>query len=165
MESSVGNSQDAINKAENFDELYVILDQIKELQGTKKTYTASELKDIIEQVRGGVMDSVHVTRAGGLRGKVEKLLNIKDINLADNDGFFAFKGDPVACDVLERVSLEYLKTQDKAYFDREYTGELDDGGFLIRKDGGKPLEKPSMNIGGGKAMQWVIEKVKAELNQ
>ena len=167
IESFDGSKQQkntTISEAKDFDELYEILNQIGELRGTKKSYTTPELKDIIERVREGILDPEYVTRTSGLRGKVEELLNIKSGESSD-DNFNAFYNDPVAADTLERVSLEYLKTQDEVYFYGQYTGELDSDGFLIRKDGRKPLEKPSMNISEGKAMQWVIEKVKAELNQ
>jgi hypothetical protein len=80
------------------------------------------------------------------------------------DSFESLYKDPVAKDILEKVSLEYLQTQDKEYFDREFTGELDTEGYLIKKDGSNSNTTPSMNI-TGKGMQWVMEKVKAELGQ
>jgi hypothetical protein len=80
-------------------------------------------------------------------------------------GFEQFDNNPEAKEILEKVSLEYLTIQDKEYFDREFTGELDSEGYLIPKDGSFAGTKPSMNIGGGQAMQWVIERVKAELDK
>lgn len=82
----------------------------------------------------------------------------------ESDSFESFYKDPVAKNTLEKVALEYLRTQDRVYFDREFTGELDSEGYLIRRDGGKPTTKPSMNI-TGKGIKLVIEKVKSELGQ
>lgn len=162
IKESQEKRNEAISGAKNFDELYGILHQFKDLHGSKKNYSAAELVDIIEEVRKGEKDSTFITRAGGLRAKVEELLGA---NSQDKDSFEQFHNDSVASEILEKVSLEYLRTQDRDFLNSQYTGELDPDGFLIRKDGGKPLEKPSMNIGGGKAMQWVIERVKAELGR
>ncbi len=65
-------------------------------------------------------------------------------------------------EMLEERSLEFLKTQDREYFEREFTGELDKEGYLIRKDGGRPNTKPSQNIGGGKALEQVLGLTKGD---
>lgn len=66
-------------------------------------------------------------------------------------------------DILQEAALEYLKTEDKEYFEREFSGELDNEGYLLKKDGSNSNTKPSMNIGGGKAMEAVLEKTKERL--
>ena len=71
--------------------------------------------------------------------------------------------DPVAGPIVEKKALEYLQTEDAEYFNREFSGEMDDDGYLFKKDGTTSNTKPSQNIGGGLAMQKVMEMVKAEL--
>ncbi len=73
--------------------------------------------------------------------------------------------DPVARPIVEQKALEYLKSEDSEYFNREFSGELDNEGYLFKKDGTTSNTKPSQNIGGGLAMEKVMEMVKAELNK
>jgi hypothetical protein len=70
--------------------------------------------------------------------------------------------DPVAAEVLQKKALEYLKTQDKEWFDREYTGELTPDGFLIPKVEGAVGTKPFQSVSGD-GFLWVIEQTKKEL--
>jgi hypothetical protein len=79
-------------------------------------------------------------------------------------GFDELAADPVSGPVLQQKALEYLKTQDKDFFEREYTGELDSDGYMIPKNGELATIKPGMSI-TGKGMQWVADRVKEELNQ
>ena len=79
--------------------------------------------------------------------------------------FSQLEADPIAGPILQGKALEYLKTQDAEYFEREFTGELDSEGYLDAKKGGSSNTKPSQNIGGGKAMQWVIDETKAALRK
>jgi hypothetical protein len=69
--------------------------------------------------------------------------------------------NPVTEEVLQRKALEFLKTKDKKWFEREYTGELDAGGYLIDKKG-KALTKPWQNIGSMGYVE-IIQEVKREL--
>lgn len=71
--------------------------------------------------------------------------------------------DPVAAQIVEQKSFEYLRNEESDHFDREFSGELDNEGYLLKKDGTNSNTKPSQNIGGGIAMQKVMDMVKAEL--
>lgn len=71
--------------------------------------------------------------------------------------------DPVAGPLLEQEALSVLRKQDSQYFDKEYTGELDEAGYLIRKDGDTPITKPIQNISGGLLMQQVLENTQKRL--
>jgi hypothetical protein len=66
-----------IKKAKNLNELYSTLNRIGGLTGSKRSYSANELGEIIEQVRMGRTSINDVTRSGGLRRKVRSLLNIQ----------------------------------------------------------------------------------------
>lgn len=70
--------------------------------------------------------------------------------------------DPVAKPILEEESLRYLQTEDAEWFNREFSGELDSEGYLLKKDGTNSNTKPSQNITGG--MQKVVEATRARLN-
>ena len=70
--------------------------------------------------------------------------------------------DPVASEVLQKKALEYLKTQDKEWFDREFTGEITEDGYLVDRKG-VANTKPFQSIGGGDSFIWVIENTKREL--
>lgn len=73
--------------------------------------------------------------------------------------------DPVARPIVEQKALEYLQSEDAEYFNREFSGELDEEGYLYKKDGTTSNTKPSQNIGGGLAMERVMEMVRAELRK
>lgn len=66
-----------IEGSESFVELFVALDHAfpNGLQGAEKNYEVSELKKLINKVRSGKFFISHITRAGGLREKVNELLN------------------------------------------------------------------------------------------
>ena len=70
--------------------------------------------------------------------------------------------DPVASKILQKKALEYLKTQDMEWFDREFTGEMTEDGYLVDKKGAANT-KPFQSIGGGDSFIWVIENTKKEL--
>ncbi len=58
--------------------------------------------------------------------------------------------------ILQQEALRYLKTKDKDKFYKEFTGELDSEGFLIRKDGKTATRlKPSVLI----QSKWALEEV------
>ena len=77
--------------------------------------------------------------------------------------FSGLEGDPARESLLQQKALEYLKTEDAEYFNREFSGELDEEGYLYKKDGTTSNTKPSQNIGGGLAMEKVMQMVRAEL--
>lgn len=76
--------------------------------------------------------------------------------------FEQLEGDPEYSLVLQEAALEYLQTEDSEYFERDFTGELDSDGYLIRKDGKNSNTKPSQNI-GPKGMEYVAERTKEKL--
>ena len=73
----------------------------------------------------------------------------------------ALRNDPDGNRALEAAALEYLQTEDQEYFDREFTGELDEDGYLVNKDGTSSNTRPSQNITGG--LNRVIEMAKEKL--
>ena len=75
--------------------------------------------------------------------------------------------DPIAGPILQEVALEFLRTHDKEYFEREFTGELDRRGYLIPKfDANFPRQKPSQNISGGqKAVAEVVRLTNERLKE
>ena len=80
--------------------------------------------------------------------------------------FDELEKDPVAGPILQQKVLEYLEQPgNSTYFNEDFSGELDDKGYLLKKDGTSSNTKPSQNIGGGLAMEKVIEMVRAELQQ
>jgi len=66
----------------------------------------------------------------------------------DSMDFAQLEADSIAGPILQEVSLYWLKTYDKEYFDREFTGELDSEGYLKSKSGGSSNTKPSQTIQG-----------------
>src|SRR5664279_4553547 len=62
--------------------------------------------------------------------------------------FHQLETDPITGPVLQQVALEYLKTHDKDWFYRKFTGELDNKGFLIATRERYEGLKPSNNIAG-----------------
>ena len=79
--------------------------------------------------------------------------------------FDALANDPVAGPILEQKALEFLQTDDAEYFNREYSGEMDEEGYLLKRDGTNSNTKPSQNIGGGIAMQKEMDMVKLEFQR
>lgn len=72
------------------------------------------------------------------------------------------ESDPVARPILQEKALEYLKTEDKQWFQREFTGELTKDGYLIGKNGSANT-LPSQAIGGGIAMEKVLRMTREAL--
>ncbi len=70
------------------------------------------------------------------------------------------ESDPKYLGALDQAALEFLTTEDAKYFNEHFTGELDNAGYLIRKDGGKPINTPSMCIGGGEPMERTAKRAK-----
>jgi len=65
----------SISSAKNFTELFEIIESNGGLQGSKKFYEASELKEIINLVRKEKINSNLITRTEGLRDQVEYLID------------------------------------------------------------------------------------------
>ncbi len=64
----------------SFEELNKALDDLGEIQGSKKLYSTKELKEIIKDIRIGKKTLSHVTREGGLRRVVRKLISLEKKN-------------------------------------------------------------------------------------
>jgi len=79
----------------------------------------------------------------------------------ENMNFEELRKDSVAGPILEKNALEILQTKDKEYFNREFTGELDEQGYLVRKSDGRALTKPSQNI--ERYREDVVEMTRTEL--
>lgn len=86
-------------------------------------------------------------------------------NNYDTMSFSDLEQDPMAGPILQQKALEVLKTDDKEWFDSEYTGELDERGYLVKKNETGASTMPSMNISGGKVMEKVLELTRAELKK
>ena len=68
-----------ISGSQNFSELYQALEQAGGLQGTQQFYQASEIKNIIDRVRKGELDTSYITRTGGLRSRVEDIMKLEEL--------------------------------------------------------------------------------------
>ncbi len=68
-----------ISRAQNFSELYQALEQEGGLQGTQQFYQASEIKNIIDRVRKGELDTSYITRTGGLRSRVDDIMKLEEL--------------------------------------------------------------------------------------
>jgi len=79
----------------------------------------------------------------------------------ENMSFEDLESNPEYSPILQEQALNYLKTEDEEYFNREFTGELDDEGYLIRKSG-KAITKPSMAFGPA-GMDKVLSATKKEI--
>ena len=77
--------------------------------------------------------------------------------------FQELEADEQAGPILQEVALQYLKEKDREFFDREFTGEIDQDGFLVAKKGGTENTKPSQNITG--VMEWVTTRTKERLSE
>lgn len=68
--------EDAIQKTNNFSDLFGAIHQIGNISGTGEDYDPDKIIDYIERVRRGEMDIRYITRAYGLREKVRELAGI-----------------------------------------------------------------------------------------
>ena len=68
-----------ISGAQTFAELYQALEQAGGLQGAQQFYQASEIKNIIDRVRKGELDTSYITRTGGLRSRVEDIMKLEEL--------------------------------------------------------------------------------------
>ena len=87
--------------------------------------------------------------------------SFEQTNSLDTD-IARMENDPAWEALVQKKSLEYLQTADQEYFSNEFTGELDEAGYLIKKDGTSSNAKPFQNIGGGAALEQVIAAAKEE---
>lgn len=65
----------AVAGALTFDALYEVLEGFESVPGGHREYTAQELAERIEQVRGGRMDMSMITNTYGIRDKVQELVH------------------------------------------------------------------------------------------
>ena len=70
-----------LEHVQSFDELYQSIRQMKEIEGTLKTYTPDQLILIIERVRHGHRPIEFITRSYDIRDAVERLLQNDKIYL------------------------------------------------------------------------------------
>jgi|GEM_PF-1047210 hypothetical protein len=68
-----------IDGAQSFAELYQAIEQVGGLQGSQQFYQPSELRNIIERVRKGELDTSYITRTGGLRSRVEDIFRLEEL--------------------------------------------------------------------------------------
>lgn len=68
-----------ISGAQTFAELYQAIEQTGGLQGSQQFYQPLELKNIIERVRKGELDTSYITRTGGLRSRVEDIIKLEEL--------------------------------------------------------------------------------------
>jgi len=71
--------QGTINGAQSFAELYQTIEQAGGLQGSQQFYQPAELRNIIERVRKGELDTSYITATGGLRSRVEDIIRIEKL--------------------------------------------------------------------------------------
>jgi len=67
------------DEARSFDELYTLIDHMGGVQGSQEFYEPEPLKDLISKVETGKLSIEHITRAKGLRDKVEDLIEISKL--------------------------------------------------------------------------------------
>jgi len=63
-----------LDEAKNFEELYEVLKPVGTLIGSNGVFSSDKLISLIEDVRAGKEDVLVITRTGGLREKVQSLL-------------------------------------------------------------------------------------------
>lgn len=73
----VGSALPTIEEAFDFIDLSATLDTLGEIKGSSKTYNAEELKRLINRVRTGELSLDYLTRAQGLREKVQELIGLE----------------------------------------------------------------------------------------
>jgi hypothetical protein len=94
--NTVENSseKDSNQEIATFDQLYVRINEIGGLQGSKKFYTAEELIGLIEGVRRGEYQISVITSTQGLNDLVSDLL-AKEANDRNKDNLFInYRKDP-----------------------------------------------------------------------
>lgn len=112
-EREVGiEKKENINKANNFSELYKILEEIGGLQSSDIFYDSNDLIDRIEKVREGKFGINVITRTEGLRKKVEELLSKENV-----DGKFTFENIEKALQRGEKIKVKVKRRK----------GQIEDG--------------------------------------
>ena len=76
-DSETRDKYEAISKAQSFEELLTVIDQLGSIEGSRgKLYTAEKLKEKINLVRDGAGIFLEgITKTGGLKSKVMELLS------------------------------------------------------------------------------------------
>ena len=67
------------SEAKDFTQLYRTIEASGGLKGSDKFYEVNELKEIINEVRHGILSLDHVTQTEGLRKRVAELLEIEEM--------------------------------------------------------------------------------------
>lgn len=67
--------EEKVERATSFEELFKVIQEIKEIKGESGIYTADYVIKRIEQIRHGHRDITFVTRGMGIRDKVSLLLS------------------------------------------------------------------------------------------
>jgi len=65
--------EEGISKAKNFEDLIKVIEKSGGIEGSRDFWSIEELKGFIDLARNGV-DTIYITRTGGLRKKVEELI-------------------------------------------------------------------------------------------
>lgn len=78
MPNMENSPEKLIADATTFEELYAVIDQIGDIQGSSQAYTPEELKKIISDVQSYPILIKNVTNTHGLRKKVMELMDQKD---------------------------------------------------------------------------------------
>lgn len=73
MQADIDNEA-LIKGVSSFDELYVAINKVGSFQGSRFTYSADAIREIVDSVRSGASSSTEITRAYGLREVAERLL-------------------------------------------------------------------------------------------
>lgn len=66
--------EEKIRRCGTFEELYTVLDEVGSITTSLRTYTADEIKTIINEVRRGLRAFTFITKTYNLREKVKMLL-------------------------------------------------------------------------------------------
>lgn len=117
-----------IKRAGNFGELYGALREIGGLQGSHTWYGASQLIEIIDAVRGGRLSLNYITRTGGLRSKVEELLQEREEDKRRKEG-------SIGNLTPEKIAESNKKGEPIVVRVRRSSGKIEEGWVVIRSDG------------------------------
>lgn len=82
---SIERKAPTIENAKNFDELFEAIDALGEIKGSRRTYSAEELKRRINKFLAGETLPTEITRGEGLRDKVVELV-YKKYEESKNEG-------------------------------------------------------------------------------
>lgn len=80
-------SKTEITQAQNFEELFKVLETSGDIQGSEMSYEPAELKRLIGEVRSGKIKLDSISRTGGLRQKVGELIAMEKLRKSLPDIF------------------------------------------------------------------------------